>query len=49
MVDFGFSRIHGAFLVEEMFNRDNEDENDDDTKKDHKKSPAYETYIVSEQ
>jgi len=32
LFDIGFTRLNGAFLIEEAFNRDIEDENDDDTK-----------------
>lgn len=32
LIKQGFSRIHAAFLIEEAFNRDIEDEDDDDTK-----------------
>lgn len=32
LIKQGLSRIHAAFLIEEAFNRDIEDEDDDDTK-----------------
>ena len=32
LLDLGFTRLNGCFLIEEAFNRDIEDENDDDTK-----------------
>ena len=31
LIKQGFSRVHAAFLIEEAFNRDIEDEDDDDT------------------
>ena len=32
MIDLGFKSVNGAFLIEELFNREIEDEEDDDTK-----------------
>ncbi len=32
LLDIGYDKLHGAFLVEETYNRDIDDEEDDDTK-----------------
>jgi len=32
LLDIGYDKIHGAFIVEETYNRDIDDEEDDDTK-----------------